>query len=46
MVFSILIKLIPLEKVIDPWTKGKTEQDNVERARTTINQMVNKNLKD
>ena len=46
MVFNILIKLIPLEKAIDPWTKGKIEQDNVERARTTINQMVNQNLKE
>jgi len=46
MIFNILIKLIPLEKVIDPWTKGKTEQENVERARTTIAQMVNQNLKD
>ena len=46
MIFNIFIKIIPLEKVIDPWTKGKIEQENVERARTTINQMVNQNLKD
>ena len=46
MIFSIIIKIIPLEKVIDPWTKGKIEQDNAERARTTINQMVNQNLKE
>ena len=46
MIFNIIIKIIPLEKAIDPWTKGKIEQDNVERARTTINQMVNQNLKE
>ena len=46
MVFNIFIKIIPLEKVIDPWTKGKIGQENVERARTTINQMVNQNLKE
>ena len=46
MIFNIFIKIIPLEKVIDPWTKGKIEQENVEKARTTIAQMVNQNLKE
>ena len=45
MVFNFLIKLIPLEKLIDPFTKGPTQQ-NAEKARTTINEMVNQNLKD
>ena len=45
MLFNFLIKLIPLEKVIDPWTKGP-EQRTAEKARTTINLMVNQNLKD
>ena len=44
MIFNFFIKLIPLEKCIDPWTKGP-EQQSAERARTTINEMVNQNLK-
>ena len=45
MVFNFIIKLIPLEKVIDPFTKGPSQQ-TAEKARTTINEMVNQNLKD
>jgi magnesium-transporting ATPase (P-type) len=47
MIFNFIIKLIPLEKVIDPHTKGvQREISEDERARTTINQMVNQNLKE
>ena len=47
MVFNFIIKLIPLEKLIDPHTKGvQREITEDERARTTINQMVNQNLKE
>ena len=45
MIFNFIIKLIPLEKIIDPFTKGPAQQ-NAEKARTTINEMVNQNLKD
>ena len=45
MIFNFIIKLIPLEKCIDPFTKGPTQQ-SAEKARTTINEMVNQNLKD
>ena len=45
MIFNFIIKLIPLEKIIDPFTKGPSQQ-NAEKARTTINEMVNQNLKD
>ena len=45
MCFNFLIKLIPLEKYIDPLTKGP-QQIEAEKARTTINLMVNQNLKD
>ena len=46
MIFNIIIKIIPLEKVIDPYTKGPAEQQNAEEARTTIKEMVNQNLKE
>ena len=45
MFFNFIIKLIPLEKLIDPCTKGP-QQLNAERARTTINELVNQNLKE
>ena len=45
MFFNFIIKLIPLEKLIDPCTKGP-QQQSAERARTTINEMVNQNLKE
>ena len=45
MIFNFLFKLIPLEKLIDPYTKGE-EQREAENARTTIRNMVNENLKD
>ena len=45
MLFNFFFKLIPLEKLIDPCTKGE-EQKTAEKARTTINMMVNQNLKD
>ena len=45
MVFNFIIKLIPLEKVIDPCTKGPV-QLQAEKARTTIRDMVNQNLKE
>ena len=44
MVFNLIFKFIPIEKVVDPWTKGERQKE-AERARTTINQMVNQNLK-
>ena len=45
MIFNFIIKLIPLEKLIDPWTKGP-EIIQAEPARTTIVGMVNQNLKE
>ena len=45
MIFNFIIKLIPLEKCIDPFTKGPAQQ-SAEKARTTINEMVNQNLKE
>ena len=45
MIFNFFIKLIPLEKLIDPWTKGP-EIIQAEPARTTIVGMVNQNLKE
>ena len=45
MLFNFLFKLIPLEKFIDPFTKGE-EQQSAEKARTTIQLMVNQNLRD
>ena len=45
MFFNFIIKIIPLEKLIDPFTKGPLQQ-TAEKARTTINEMVNQNLKD
>ena len=43
--FNFIIKLIPLEKAIDPHTKGPNQLE-AGRARTTIRNMVNQNLKD
>jgi Ca2+ transporting ATPase len=45
MVFNFIIKIIPLEKAIDPCTKGPV-QLQAEKARTTIRDMVNQNLKE
>ncbi len=45
MVFNAIIKLIPLEKIIDPFTKGQTQLE-AEKASSTIMEMVNQNLKD
>ena len=45
ILFNFIIKLIPLEKVIDPHTKGP-KQLEAGNARTTIRNMVNQNLKD
>jgi hypothetical protein len=47
MLFNFLIKLIPLEIIIDPYTKGKQrELSDLEKATTTINQMINQELLD
>ena len=47
MLFNFIIKLIPLEKLIDPYTKGiQRELSDVEKATTTINQMINQQLLD
>ena len=45
MIFNFLFKLLPLERFIDPLTKGK-EQQMAAEATTTIRNMVNQNLKD
>ena len=45
LLYNFLFKLIPLEKMIDPFTKGE-EQQSAEKARTTIKLMVNQNLRD
>jgi hypothetical protein len=45
MIFNFIIKIIPLEKAIDPCTKGPV-QLQAEKARTTIRDMVNQNLKE
>ena len=45
MLFNLLFKFIPLEKLIDPFTKGPTQQ-NAEQATSTIMEMVNQNLRD
>ena len=45
MIFNFFFKLIPLQKCIDPYTKGE-EQRAAENARTTIRMMVNQNLKE
>ena len=45
MLFNLLIKFIPLQKLIDPCTKGQTQQ-NAEQASSTIMEMVNQNLRD
>ena len=45
MLFNLIIKFIPLEKCIDPLTKGPTQQ-NAEQATSTIMEMVNQNLRD
>ena len=46
MIFNFIIKLIPLQKLIDPHTKGKkqVETKNIEEARETINEIFNKPL--
>ena len=47
MLFNFIIKLIPLEIIIDPYTKGKQrELSDLEKATTTINQMINQELLD
>ena len=45
IIFNLIIKFIPLEKLIDPCTKGKIQQ-NAEHANSTIMDMINQNLKD
>ena len=45
MLFNLLFKFIPLERLIDPYTKGQTQQ-NAEQATSTIMEMVNQNLRD
>ena len=42
---NFIIKLIPLEKLIDKFTKD-SEQLSAEKARTTINEMVKQDLKE
>ena len=45
MLFNLLFKFIPLQRLIDPYTKGQTQQ-NAEQATSTIMEMVNQNLRD
>ena len=42
---NFIIKLIPLEKLIDKFTKD-SEHLSAEKARTTINEMVKQDLKE
>ena len=45
MVLNLIIKFIPLEKVIDPFTKPKKEvYSDDTKATTTIKEMVNQLL--
>ena len=45
MVFNLIFKFIPLEKIIDPWTKpAKPEVTADTKASTTISEMVNQLL--
>ena len=47
MVFNFIFKLIPLEKLIDPFTKPKSEAETSDtKASTTISEMVNQRLLD
>jgi Ca2+ transporting ATPase len=47
MVFNFIFKLIPLEKLIDPCTKPKSEAETSDtKASTTISEMVNQKLLD
>jgi magnesium-transporting ATPase (P-type) len=47
MVFNLIFKLIPLEKLIDPCTKPKSEAETSDtKASTTISEMVNQRLLD
>ena len=47
MIFNIFIKIIPLEKCIDPLTKEKQQQQqNADKPRTTLYNLVNKDLKE
>ena len=45
MIFNFIIKLIPLEKIIEPYTKGKQNKEtkDLEPARETLNEMFIKN---
>ena len=46
MLFNFILKLIPLEKCLDKCTKTKevNEPENLSLARTTVKDIVNKNL--
>ena len=48
MVFNFIIKLIPIDKTIDKFTKPPMEdqQQKAKYARTTFDEIVNKNLKE
>jgi Ca2+ transporting ATPase len=47
MFFNFIFKLIPLEKLIDPFTKPKSEAETSDtKASTTISEMVNQKLLD
>ena len=47
MLFNFIFKLIPLEKLIDPFTKPKSEAETSDtKASTTISEMVNQKLLD
>ena len=45
MIFNFIIKIIPLEKLIDPYTKKKEQLQNGV-TRDTIKDLVNRNLKE
>ena len=45
MLFNLIFKFIPLEKLIDPYTKGE-EQKGAEEATSTIMELVNQDLRD
>jgi hypothetical protein len=48
MVFNFIIKLIPIDRTIDKYTKPPIEdqQQKAKYSRTTFDEIVNKNLKE
>ena len=48
MLFNFILKLIPLDKCIDKYTKPdpSTQQQNADYSRTTVRNIVNRDLKE